>query len=190
MVELEKKLLLSKDEYDFLLRNYGLHKSIIKQINYYFDTDDLCMNKKGITCRIRLKDGKYNGTMKSHSPGMEKSIESNIEVRNGIADNGFIDMDLKYQGELITERCIVYKDPFCEVVLDKNIYLEHTDYELEIEYSDKYEEYAESILQNMIKALTENIALFSLDDINRRRTNSFSKSNRFFERRSRCDFNT
>ena len=60
MIELEKKLIISKEEYDYLIEHFGYdnqhcRKPIIKQINYYFDTDDLLMNAQNITCRIRLK---------------------------------------------------------------------------------------------------------------------------------------
>lgn len=183
MVELEKKLLLSKEEYDFILKNYGQNKPINKQTNYYFDTDNFSMNRKGITCRIRLKNGKYKGTIKSHSAGRDKSIESEVSVKNGIFDNAFIDMGLKYQGELVTERCIIFKDPNYEVVLDKNHFLEHTDYELEIEYALNYEKIAELIMQNVINLLLTHIPSTSLNDIKERRMKSTSKSNRFFERR-------
>ena len=65
MTELEKKLLLLKEEYNYLFRIFGDSKNIKKQINYYFDTDDFSMNKQNVTCRIRLKDGKYKGTIKN-----------------------------------------------------------------------------------------------------------------------------
>ena len=58
-----------------------------------------------------------------------------MEIRNGLESNAFTDMGLKLQGELVTKRCIVFKDADCEVVLDKNEYLGHKDFELEIEYT-------------------------------------------------------
>ena len=65
MTELEKKILLTEEEYYYLMEHLGhdsplFPKPIVKQINYYFDTDDLSMNRQNTTCRIRLKDGKYN----------------------------------------------------------------------------------------------------------------------------------
>lgn len=70
MAELEKKLLLTEDEYDYLMEHFGyesplIRKPIVTQINYYFDTDDFSMNRQNTTCRIRLKDGKYKVTIKS-----------------------------------------------------------------------------------------------------------------------------
>ena len=188
--ELEKKLLLTKEEYHFLMEKYGKNKAINMQINFYFDTDDLSMNSKGITCRIRLKDGVYKGTMKSHLPDADKSIEASIEVRKGIFDNGFVDMHLKYQGQLFTERCEIYKDSFCDIVLDKNHFLEGTDYELEIEYSSEHEKNAEYIFDGIINLLQQNVPQSSANSIDERRRKTASKSTRFFERRRNYDLDS
>ena len=53
MKEFERKMLLSKDEYDILMKYLEKSGSTTRQVNYYFDTDDFLMNKKGVTCRIR-----------------------------------------------------------------------------------------------------------------------------------------
>jgi len=177
MTELEKKLLLSKEEYDYLLKIFGEAKSIKKQTNYYFDTDDFSMSKQNVTCRIRLKDGKYKGTVKRHSDHTDCSNETEIRVQNGLSDNEFVHMGLKLQGELITGRCILFKDALFEIVLDKNKYLGTTDYELEIEYALGYDDAAQSILEIFIKVLTKskisNTHYKSLQKVP-------SKSNRFF----------
>ena len=61
MLEYEKKVMLTKDEYAVLSAQCrGMR--VETQTNYYFDTDDFCMNRKGITCRIRAKNGKYKTT--------------------------------------------------------------------------------------------------------------------------------
>ena len=140
MTELEKKLLLTEDEYDYLMEllcyeSPLIQKPITTQVNYYFDTDDFSMNLQNTTCRIRLKDGKYKATMKKHASGGDQSTETEMEIYDGLESNSFTKMGLTLQGELITKRCIVFKDTNCEAVLDKNEYLGHTDYELEIEYT-------------------------------------------------------
>ena len=179
MTELEKKLLLSKEEFELLMKHFGFDaktpsEPIVKQTNYYYDTDDLLMNQKNITCRIRFKDGKYKGTIKQHLPGSEHSTETDIEVYDGITKNTFIDMGLNLKGELLTERHIVLKDATCEVVLDRNTYLDHEDYELEIEYAPMCEQYAARILQTIINLLKINLPSQRIP----------SKSERFFERYS------
>ena len=192
MTELEKKILLTEEEYYYLMEHLGhdrplFPKPIVKQINYYFDTDDLSMNRQNTTCRIRLKDGKYNATMKTHSKIGEQSTETEIDVRDGIRDNAFIDMGLKFQGELTTHRCIVFKDKNCEVVLDKNEYLGTFDYELEIEYLPEYENDAQAIYRVILDMLTRRKCFLAYKEGYERNSNVPSKSNRFFERKSTMD---
>ena len=182
MTELEKKLLLTKDEYDYLMEHLGYEsplvlKPIATQINYYFDTDDFSMNRQNTTCRIRLKDGKYKATMKKHLFGTHHSIETEMEIHSGLESNDFTDMGLKLQGELVTKRCVIMKDTSCEVVLDKNEYLGHTDYEIEIEYTPGHKKDAQEILkifQDMLIRRNYEESIEGLQSVP-------SKSSRFFE---------
>lgn len=180
MIELEKKIPLTEEEYTRLISLLGNNKQIYTQTNYYFDTDDLSMHQNNITCRIRLKDGKYTGTLKSHTLKTDKSIEIHVTVQNGIGENAFVDAGLKLQGSLTTERCILLRCPSCEVALDKNEYLGYTDYEIEIEYfSDKAQ-----IVYDTFEALSNLIILQNLSPSFRTRIqNRISKSARFFERK-------
>lgn len=195
MTELEKKLLLSKDEYDYLMELFGYddsltNKPIVKQINYYFDTDDLSMNRQNITCRVRLKNGKYKGTMKKHSSDSNHSTETEVEIYDGISNNAFTNMGLKLKGELITERCVILNDSNCEVVLDKNEYLGHTDYELEIEYAPAHEKDAQAILRVILETLMFRKTFLAYKESYMQRQNVPSKSNRFFERRIKNGFHS
>lgn len=194
MVELEKKILLTKEEYNYLLEHFGKdeipkEKTIVKQVNYYFDTKEFSMNRQNITCRIRLKDGKYKGTMKSHTNNSDESTETLIEIRNGIYDNGFIDLGLTLQGELATERCVIIKDEHCEVVLDKNSYLDCEDYELEIEYTPEKEKKAVSILRGIKYILLGRKCFLAYQESFSEHLSIPSKSSRFFERKAMMEEN-
>lgn len=189
MTELEKKMLISKDEYEYLMEHFGcesplIQKPIVTQVNYYFDTDDFSMNRKNTTCRIRLKEGKYKATMKQHSLESDHSTETELEVRDGIRDNAFIDIGLKLQGELITERCIILKDFDCEVALDKNTYLAHEDYELEIEYAPEHEKNASSIMRIFQNVLLRRKYFLAYQESFMKQPSVPSKSNRFFTKKS------
>lgn len=189
MTELEKKLLLTEDEYDYLMELLGyesplIQKPITTQVNYYFDTDDFSMNSQNTTCRIRLKDGKYKATMKRHSTGKDQSTETEMEIYDGLESNSFTKMGLTLQGELITKRCIVFKDTNCEAVLDKNEYLGHTDYELEIEYTSEHEKDAQAILKIFRDMLTRRKCFLIYKESIADPPKVPSKSNRFFERMS------
>lgn len=187
MTELEKKLLLTEDEYDYLMEHLGyesplIQKPITTQVNYYFDTDDFSMNRQNTTCRIRLKDGKYKATMKKHASSGDQSTETEMEIRNGFESNAFTDMGLKLQGELVTQRFVVLKDANCEAVLDKNEYLGHTDYELEVEYTQEHEKDAQTILKIFRDILTRRKCFLVYKESLKDAPDVPSKSSRFFER--------
>ena len=189
MTELEKKLLLTEDEYDYLMEHLSyenplIQKPITIQINYYFDSDDFSMNRQNTTCRIRLKDGKYKATMKKHASGGDQSTETEMKIYDGLESNAFTDMGLKLQGELITKRCVVFKDANCEAVLDKNEYLGHTDYELEIEYTSEHEKDAQVIMKIFRDMLTRRKCFLIYKEGIANPPKVPSKSNRFFERMS------
>ena len=180
MTECEKKLLLSEEAYNALMERFSsAQKQIVTQDNYYFDTDDFAMNRQDTTCRIRLKDGQYQATMKRHAAGTDQSTEAEMEIYAGLDHNAFTDMGLKLWGALTTHRCVLLKNPHLEVVLDRNEYLGHTDYELEIEYLPEYEKEARAVLKEVEKALQRkrspiyNIGIFSA---------GLNKSKRFFKR--------
>ena len=188
MTEREKKMLISKDEYDYLIEQLGyklpgIKKPVIRQINYYFDTEDLAMNQNNITCRIRLKNGHYKGIIKRHFPDTDRSTETEIQIYDGIEENTFTDMGLRLQGSLLTERCILFKDLNHEVVLDKNEYLGCIDYEIEIEYSPDYEEKAELTLKALHNMLVKRNSSSSCRKNSTTFKNISSKSSRFFERK-------
>lgn len=180
MTECEKKLLLSEEAYNALMEQFSsAQKPIVTQVNYYFDTDDFAMNRRNTTCRIRLRDGQYKATMKRHAAGTDQSTEAEMEIYAGLDHNAFTDMGLKLWGALTTHRCVLLKNPHLEVVLDRNEYLGHTDYELEIEYLPEYEKEARAVLKEVEKALQRkrspiyNIGIFSA---------GLNKSKRFFKR--------
>ena len=187
MIEKEKKVLLSQKEYSCLLEHFGTGKAIIEQTNYYFDTDDLSMNKRNITCRIRFKDGRYKATVKKHTIAAEDSYETEIEVRDGIHDNVFIDLGLQMQGELSTERCVLIESDHYTVLLDRNEYQNRVDYELEIEYSSNFEQEAFAILHTLSDILLYHNFAFSSQSLIERCKNAKSKSQRFFEAQKESD---
>lgn len=185
MTEFEKKMLLTQDEYDYLMETFVYDsplapKPIVKQINYYFDTDDLSMHRQNTTCRIRFKDGEYSGTMKIHSAEGEGSKEIPIEVRNGLYDNSFTGMGLKLLGALTTYRCVILKDLHLEAVLDKNEYLDTVDYELEIEYSPEHTKDALATYRVFLDLLARRKSILAYEERRSCKLTVPSKSSRFF----------
>ena len=186
MVEYEKKLLLSEKEYEALLRYFCPLDPPVRQVNYYFDTAKLSMNRKGITCRIREKDGKLCAIRKEHKRNAcDRSLELPIPIKNGLEKNGFTDAGLILYGSLTTERtALVYWHNY-RMVVDRNTYCGYTDYELEIEYDEGYEPEADFLVVEIVMALAESGITVTKQQLLTRMKKSKSKSERFFKRHSR-----
>ena len=183
MHEYEKKMLLSEKEYLYLLKRSKIINQI-EQTNFYFDTDDLLMNSRGITCRIRKKGNQYKAIVKWHVGECgDCSIEENLYKKDTFDAIVFEKMGLKLQGELLTVRTVIHKDVFCEIVLDKNSYLGYTDFELEIEYIPEHEEEALQHLKSIATCFAKANITNSEEAFMLRINRSMSKSKRFFERK-------
>lgn len=140
MTELEKKLLLREDAYLYLKEHRYAGAKSTEQTNYYYDTDSFALCRKGITCRIREKEGVFTATVKEHSQTQrERSLEHSRRLGSRWDDSLFRERGLRYQGSLTTLRTVFA--PCCDVavMLDRNTYLGITDYELEIEYMPQAE---------------------------------------------------
>lgn len=189
MLEFEKKIMLTYDEYKSLCMLMAKDVLPVTQINYYFDTDDFSMNKKGITYRIRAKDGKFKATVKNHGVGnAECSVENNINLLNDFDLNFFKNLGLNLQGTMTTERLTLYKDEFCTAVLDRNIYLGFTDFELEVEYASGCEEKAVALIEKLAENLSAAQNIISSKELFKRVGKGKSKSERFFKLKSSQSF--
>lgn len=182
MVELEKKIMLTEKEYLSIVELMCKDARLQTQTNYYFDDDDFSMNKKGITCRIRAKDGKYKATIKNHNIECpDCSTEEDLVEKSEFDPQIFSVFGLHYQGELVTDRVVMHKDSSCKMVLDRNVYLGHTDFELEVEYCKESEERAHTLIVSIAKCLVETTRLTGIDEFIARIGQGGSKSQRFFK---------
>ena len=179
MLEFEKKLLLSEEEY--LCLKSSTTTPHFLQINHYYDTPDLSMHQHGVTFRIREKGGKFVATIKEHRLG-GYSVENSKEVWDQWDTSHFGCRFLTYVGALATERTILFKDDCCEIVLDKNRYLGKTDYELEIEYRSDKKDRATELLRAIIEHICRHFPESTPGSILNRCDQGNSKSHRFFER--------
>ncbi len=184
MIELEKKVLITEEEYYTLLKHFKVSKTPSLQINYYFDTDDYSMNKKGITYRIRAKNNGFVATIKEHQ-NRDCSIEQNVGISSTFNPRIFEDIGLSLQGNLITERSVLFKNNYCKVVLDKNTYLGIIDFELEIEYLETFEKIAFSKLNKIGNVLVSKGIICSNEKFVKRIGKSKNKSERFFSRKQK-----
>lgn len=177
MFEFEKKILLSKEEYEKLRQHPLLCTQPIIQTNYYYDTDDLKFNAIGTTFRIRAKDGKFTAEIKHHTCG-EQSDEIVCDICDRYNDQLFKNMGAQLKGELKTDRISNEVFGSVKLMLDANRYLEINDYELEVEYIPESEQMAISL----INEFSHFLGLESQNSLLKRVGSGLNKSNRFFNR--------
>lgn len=183
MIECEKKILLNEQEYTFLKNFLQPFDSEHVQNNHYYDTLDLKMNQCGITCRIREKKGIYSVEIKQHSSDWQDiSIENTESTYHEYNDEFFLNMGLIKHGFMKTYRCTLGKGDL-EIALDKNDYLDFTDYELEVEYPAQFEDQAVAIVLYIAEALYSVALIDRREDFMQRVGICNNKSSRFFERK-------
>ncbi len=186
MREYEKKLSVTAEEYTYLWHRM-IHSTVpvvvSRQVNYYYDTDDLAMNRRGITCRIREKGGMYIATVKEHGCGRaECSVETSQDLGSEYNDTVFTEKGLTLKGELVTQRMRLFIGHDIEAVIDKNSYLDTVDYEIEIEYEPKAEKRADKVMRELIDTLAACFGEITYADLIERQQGNKSKSARFFDR--------
>ncbi|WP_337017352.1 CYTH domain-containing protein [Oceanobacillus massiliensis] len=152
-IEIEYKNLLLKKEFEQLLNSLPFPEQGKKQINHYFETDDLSLKANGCALRIREKGGKYQLTLKEpHPDGLLETHDSltEQEARNWLEGNiitkehtskqmqkkGVSIDNLKYFGSLTTlRREAAYEGVL--LVLDHSHYHNQEDFEFELEAPSK-----------------------------------------------------
>ena len=184
MIEYEKKVLLTEKEYLALMEYFQDKQDSVLQINHYFDTDYFVMDRNGITCRIREKDGKFKAVMKKHrQTQMYCSEETEMCIRDGLIENDFVTMGLFYQGKLQTFRTVVLENDCCKIMLDRNEYLGIVDYELEAEYPVEHESRALQMVWKLLSMIDADDGTDVQDVESRMTSKAKNKSERFFERK-------
>ena len=161
MIENEFKVILDKNQYEILSKSYKWDKEI-SQTNHYFDTDDLSLSARHITCRVREISGEFFLQLKLPTGvnfsrvELEKKLDFLPEKIDGktletLAEN--LDFpDVKRLGALSTKRLVKRFDG-AEIDLDESRYFGKTDYEIEIEFTD--ENTARELLENVRNLIGE-----------------------------------
>ncbi|MFA6586510.1 MAG: CYTH domain-containing protein [Bacilli bacterium] len=145
-IEIESKVLLSKEDYERVLSRVDFGGKTKIQDNYYLDTPDLFLKKYGITLRLRHRDG-YKLTLKAPlSEGLlqKDQILDEDEAKELIDKNVFPEGDINYfiqnlhldpkELKVLAELTTVRKETLYKgnpINVSKNTYSGKTDYELE-----------------------------------------------------------
>lgn len=152
-IEIEYKMLLTKEEYYRLLNGLPFPSRPTIQTNYYFETETFLLKQNKLALRIREKNDSYTLTLKQpHKDGVLESHElltketaekwikhklvNDSEILNSLELLNIPANELKYFGHLTTER-YQFEQHNIIYVLDKSMYHTKTDYELEIEAHSK-----------------------------------------------------
>ncbi|GEN56797.1 CYTH domain-containing protein [Halolactibacillus alkaliphilus] len=149
-LEIERKNLLTKKEYDLLVKELGLAEvTPVTQVNHYFETPDFQLKAHGAALRIREKNKTFTLTLKqpqgdalleTHATLTHQEathlIENQGQLKKPIIDAleslGVDLTQLTFGGTLKTHRLEIKQDHVL-LVLDESHYLTYIDYELEIE---------------------------------------------------------
>lgn len=153
-IEIEYKNMLTKEEFQTLLRYFQLDDEAFKtQTNTYFDTKEFDLRSAQCALRIRTKNGHNQLTLKEpHPEGLLETHQpiSSSDAKDMIAHGGCIEGDISQQltkmnispsallplGELRTNRAEINQDG-AVLVFDHSIYLDVEDYELEMEVTNR-----------------------------------------------------
>lgn len=151
--EFEDRVMLTKEQYDFLLPLFT-NEEIFTQTNKYYDTAEFKLLNSHQVLRIRtLDNGKKELTLKTKCNGYDKEINEDFsnedlmsfdtekrikseEIILCLKQANIDPQELSLKGSLTTKR--IEKD-FGDylLVLDKNIYEDIVDYDIEIESSSR-----------------------------------------------------
>ncbi len=165
MIENEFKIMLTEEQYNAVHALFRWDGEL-KQVNSYYDSPDLRLNKRSITCRVRSVSGKYLLQMKLPAGELKNGAVSRVELEREVDGiprsisggeltemSGAEDLpDVALLGELSTVRS-VKRFPGAEIDLDKSGYFGRTDYELEIEYTD------EAAARSLLDEIAEHTAI-------------------------------
>lgn len=147
MLETEYKCIIDEGTYKTIENAY--HWDWVKEQtnNYYFD-ESLELSRRRIMVRIREKDGIYKVQVKLHKNSdsplhiceeNEFDTDSAPQVIDAVQAKKFTGIDtgrLLKSGTLKTLRHSLMWNDTTEICLDKNTYLDRTDYEIEVEYTN------------------------------------------------------
>lgn len=173
--EKEVKILLSKEEYNRVAELFRWDKEFV-QINYYYGNNETVYSYgDNSTIRVREKEGKHFlqvkiPEQKRGSLHIKKEYEEQVsDIPDHISrlelerlTGQIFNKDVMLLGKLITVRKESQLSNDILICLDKNGYLNKTDYEIEMEFNQVYPHEVINMLENIgIRTNKEIVGKFS-----------------------------
>lgn len=181
MYKYQRNIIITPYEYEILSNVIPCDSKTIHQVNYYYDSDKYEMNGMGITCYIKEIGNEYIAIVRSIDTAGQNSFKTRSkQVQNPYDKSLFEGLKVQYKGKMICERQILYQDNLIEIMLDKNIYFDTIDYELEAIYACENENLLMHLLhyfQNIVRSCLNNNSYLN---IIKQSNSAKSKSQRFF----------
>ena len=158
-LEIEYKVMVSKEDFELLLSKMGEDFHFYEQINYYYDTKKRKINRQGMSLRIRhfLNENKYLVTLKVKEDEGKREYEDYVEendvkylpesIVSILILNKINPKNIENIGKLKTIRKEFYQDGLV-ICFDHNYYYDIEDYEIECEGPSM--EVARSILVSLL----------------------------------------
>lgn len=138
-LEIEYKTLLTQKQYQQLMDVFGFPEPL-RQDNYYYDTADHALLRQQAMCRIRNLDNGFLFTYK------ENHVEGVLEYEKKLTELSLVDdelivffasKDIRVDALALLASSTTFRSVKCDDLglwcLDRNIFAETTDYELEYE---------------------------------------------------------
>jgi uncharacterized protein YjbK len=167
-VEIEFKNLLTREEYDQLIKHFQVEVIQIKrQINHYFDTHSFSLKEMNIALRVRDKAGNFEMTLKQPAKiglletnqklelvDAQRLLQTGIlpegEIKNKLCNLAIPVENIVYFGTLTTDRVEMdYQGG--TLVFDHSSFLGVENFELEYEVSDPVA--GENIFRQLLEKL-------------------------------------
>lgn len=148
MLETELKSIVTEEIYEKVKSAFSWD-SEYEQINYYYGDRGGILRKNRITVRVREKNGIFKLQIKYHKNSggalqiceeTERDIDGvpeTLDAKTVLSLTGFDCGNLFLMGSAATLRSSLMWDSNTEICLDKTSYFGITDYEIEVEYTDK-----------------------------------------------------
>lgn len=166
-MEIEFKNILTKPEYEQLIKHFNLQPgNCFTQLNIYFDTKDNKLQKNKMALRTRILTNKIELTLKM--PQLKGILETTDSINNEDLKKLLNEHQLirghvyqKLQSLNINEQfyeiarfeTIRFEFSYLDniIAIDKSVYYDHTDYEIELETKDY--DYGKKVFTDLLESL-------------------------------------
>lgn len=173
--------LITRQEYNCLMNCFSSASANSEIEMYYYDTDDLYLHRKNVTCNIRYANDIFYANIKRHGIPCAGIEEQPLQITHAPEIFPFSDFPISCRGIMRIKQNIHSPDTDVRIILEKNKYLNQTDYDVTIEYGPKKRPQCKAIVVAIANHLAKQ-EICTIEDFIKRAEKEDSKPRRFFER--------